>query len=58
MEKKKGDILYQYHYDPVEMNIRQRAERQRKEKEKQKLQQNKRKAIEKKLAEDTGRKGR
>ena len=58
MEKKKGDILYQNHYDPVEMNIRQRAERQRKEKEKQKLQQNKRKAAEKKLAEDTSRKGR
>ena len=58
VEKKNGGELYQSHYDPVDMNIRQGAERQRKVEEKQRIQQKLRTASERKLAENSGRKGR
>ena len=57
-EKKKGDELYKNHYDPVEMNLRQRAEKQKKAEEKQRIQQKLKAASEKKLAEAPQRKGR
>lgn len=57
-EKKKGDELYKNHYDPVEMNLRQRAEKQKKAEEKQRIQQKLKAASEKKLAEVPQRKGR
>lgn len=58
IEKKKGDELYKNHYDPVEMNLRQRAEKQKKAEEKQRIQQKLKAASEKKLAEAPQRKGR
>lgn len=57
-EKKKGEELYQNHYDPVEMNLIQRAEKQKKVEEKQRIQQKLKEASEKKLAESSQRKGR
>lgn len=57
-EKKKGEELYQNHYDPVEMNLRQRAEKQKKAEEKQRIQQKLKVASEKKMAEASQRKGR
>lgn len=58
IEKKKGDVLYKNHYDPVEMSLRQRAEKQKKAEEKQRIQQKLKAASEKKLAESSQRKGR
>ncbi len=57
-EIKKGEELYKNHYDPVEMNLRQRAEKQKKAEEKQRIQQKLKAASEKKLAESSQRKGR
>ena len=50
--------MYKNHYDPVEMNLRQRAEKQKKAEEKQRIQQKLKAASEKKLAEAPQRKGR
>lgn len=58
IEIKKGEELYKNHYDPVEMNLRQRAEKQKKAEEKQRIQQKLKAASEKKLAESSQRKGR
>lgn len=57
-ERKKGEELYKNHYDPVEMNLRQRAEKQKKAEEKQRIQQKLKMASEKKLMESSQRKGR
>lgn len=57
-EKKKGEELYQTHYDPVEMNLRKRAEKQKKAEERKRTQQKLKAESEKRLAESSKGKGR
>ena len=57
-EKKKGEELYQTHYDPVEMNLRQRAEKQKKAEERKRTQQKLKAESEKRMAESSKGKGR